>query len=226
MTRLIFIPGLGEDEKVFDNVLPLIRGEKLVLSTWNLHGDLPRGKVTATDIARELVEQYSITKDDVLIGHSMGGWIALFVKEFTGCKIIQVASFTSHNRVIVPISNHQIIKWAVKNHLFFNPVIRWLVLKIQYNTKPSKQWLTYIFNLLKNGNKNNVINQLTVALTPIQTKNNIEPDLHIHSKKDLIVRPPKEVYVQIPGDHFSILTHPAEAAAAINSFLKEQAYKG
>ena len=68
-----------------------------------------------------------------------------------------------------------------------------------------------------------MINQLTVALTPIQTKNNIEPDLRIHSKKDLIIRPPKESYVQIPGDHFSILTHPKEAAAAINDFLKIRA---
>lgn len=222
MKRLIFIPGLGEDEKVFDNVLPLIEGEKLVLSTWNLHGDLPRGKVKATDIAREMVEQYSITKDDVLIGHSMGGWIALFVKALTECKVVQVASYTSHKRVIVPALNHQFIKWAVKSQVFFNPLIRWLVLKIQYNTKPSKPWLNYIFNLLKNGNKNNVINQLTVALTPIPTKNNFEPDLRIHSKKDLIVRPPKEAYVQIPGDHFSILTHPKEAARAINDFLKAQ----
>lgn len=223
MNRLIFIPGLGEDERVFNNILPLIEGEKLVLNTWNLHGDVPRGKVKATDIAREMVERYSITKDDILIGHSMGGLIALFLKELTGCKIVQVASYTSHNRVIVPVSNHQFIKWAVKYHLFFNPIIRWLVIKIQYNTKPSKLWLTYIFNLLKNGNKNNVINQLTVALTPIQTKNNIEPDLRIHSKKDLIIRPPKESYVQIPGDHFSILTHPKEAAAAINDFLKIRA---
>ena len=220
MKRLIFIPGLGEDEKVFDNVLPLIEGEKLVLNTWNLHGDITRGKVTATDIAREIAERYSITKDDVIIGHSMGGWIALFVKELTGCNIIQVGSYTSHKRVIVPVLNHQFIKWAVKYQVFFNPLIRWLVLKIQYNRKPSKQWLTYIFNLLKNGNKNNVINQLTVALTPTPTKINIEPDLRIHSKKDLIVKPPKEAYVQIPGDHFSILTYPIEAATAINDFLE------
>ncbi|MCY7421377.1 MAG: alpha/beta hydrolase [Chitinophagaceae bacterium] len=217
--RIIFIPGLGEDEKVFDPVLPLIEGEKLVLNTWHLHGDTLRGKINAIDMATELIGRYNITPNDLVIGHSMGGLIALYIKQLTGCKIIQVASFTSHDRVIVPVSNHNLIKWAVKYHLFFNPVIRWLVLKLQYNKKPSGPWLNYIFNLLKNGNKNNVINQLTVALTPIKSKQSIEPDLRIHSKDDLIVRPPKEPYVQIPGDHFSILTHPVEAAHAINTFI-------
>lgn len=220
MRRIIFIPGLGEDEKVFDNVLPLIKGEKLVLNTWHLHGDEPRGKINAVDMARETIDRYKLTKDDVLIGHSLGGLIALFIKKILGCKIIQVGSYTSHDRVKVPISNHNIIKWAVKYHLFFNPFIRWLVLRLQYNSKPSKLWVKHVFNLLKNGNKDNVINQLTAALTPIKTENKVEPDLRIHSKNDLIVRPPKEPYVEIPGDHFSILTHPIEAAAAINNFLK------
>ena len=217
--RLIFIPGLGEDEKVFDPILPLIEGEKLILNTWLLHGDTPRGKINAIDIAKELIGRFNITAYDLVIGHSMGGLIALYIKHLTGCKIIQVASFTSHDRVIVPVSNHNLIRWAVKYQLFFNPFIRWLVLKLQYNRKPSGPWLIYIFNLLKNGNKNNVINQLTVALTPVKTKLNVEPDLRIHSKDDLIIRPQKEPYVQIPGDHFSILTHPVEAARAINTFI-------
>lgn len=220
--RIIFIPGLGEDEKVFEAVMPLIDGEKMVLNTWHLHGDIPRGKINAIDMAEETIGRYNITKSDLLIGHSMGGLISLYIKQKTGCKIIQVASYTHHDRVIVPVSNHQLIRLAVKYRLFFNPIIRWLVLKIQYNSKPSKIWVKYSFNLLKNGNKNNVINQLTVALTPIKTENKVEPDLRIHSKKDLIIRPPKEPYVQIPGDHFSILTHPIEAAAAINSFINRQ----
>ena len=220
--RIIFIPGLGEDEKVFETVLPLINGDKVVLNTWYLHGDIPRGKINAIDMADEVAGRYNITKSDLLIGHSMGGLIALYIKQKTGCKIIQVASYTSHDRVIVPVNNHKLIKWAVKYHLFFNPLICWLVLKLQYNSKPSNPWVNYAFNLLKDGNKNNVINQLTVALTPIKIENKVEPDLRIHSKKDLIIRPPKEPYVQLPGDHFSILTHPIEAAAAINNFINRQ----
>ena len=220
--RIIFIPGLGEDEKVFETVMPLINGDKIVLNTWHLHGDIPRGKINAIDMADEVAGRYNINKSDLLIGHSMGGLIALYIKQKTGCKIIQVASYTSHDRVIVPVNNHNLIKWAVKYHLFFNPLIRWLVLKLQYNSKPSNPWVNYAFNLLKDGNKNNVINQLTVALTPIKIENKVEPDLRIHSKKDLIIRPPKEPYVQLPGDHFSILTHPIEAAAAINNFINKK----
>lgn len=217
--RIVFIPGLGEDEKIFDNILPLIAGDKLVLNTWNLHGNILRGKINATDIARELIKQYAITKADLIIGHSMGGLIALQIKQLLGCQIIQVASYSNHNRVIVPIRNHNIIKYAVKWKLVFNPFVRWLVTKIQYEKLPSKEWLNYVFNLLKDGDKHNVINQLTVALTPVNAP--VQPDLRIHSKKDLIVRPPREPYVEIPGDHFSILTYPVDAAAAINNFITD-----
>ncbi len=216
--RIIFIPGLGEDELIFSKVLPMIPGEKLVLNTWELFGNQLRGNFTGLQYAREVAERYNITEHDLLIGHSLGGLTACYIKNLLGCPVIQVASYTNKNRIIVPVSNFRIIEASVRGHLFFNNLIKWLVLTLQYNNKPSKPMVTYLFDKLKNGNKINVINQLKVALNPLQL-DGLEPDLRIHSKGDNIVRPPKEPYLATPGDHFAIFTHPEPFASAINDFI-------
>lgn len=218
--RIIFIPGLGEDELIFSKLIPLIDGEKVVLNTWQLLGDQPRGKTNALEFAKEVMKRYHITKEDVIIGHSMGGLIAYCLKMLTGCRIVQIASYTNHDRLIVPISSHTLIKMGVKSRIFFNPLVKWLIVKMQYNKKPSKGVLSYVFDLLKEGNKHNVINQLKVALTPLKINTSIQPDLRIHSRGDKIVRPPKESYYEVPGDHFSLFTHPEQVAAAINQFFR------
>ncbi len=218
--RIILIPGLGEDEIIFNHVLPLVEGDKLVLNTWKISGDKYRGKIKALDLAREVAEHYNICRDDVVIGHSLGGLISLYIKHITGCKIVQIASYTHHDRIIVPVRNYELIKIGIKSHLFFNQFMRWLIVQLQYRSKPSKIMLIYAFDRLKNGNKNNVINQLAAALIPLKPRLNVQPDLRIHSKGDRIVRPPKEPYIEVPGDHFSLYTHPADVAAAINNFLR------
>ncbi len=217
--RLIFIPGLGEDEFIFDHLLPFIPGEKLVLNTWQLFCNHPRGKFTGLDYAREVAARYQVTDKDLVIGHSLGGLTALYLKYLTGCKIIQIASYTHKNRIVVPISSYKIIEGAVRSEIFFNNFIKWLILNIQYYKKPSKPIVNHIFNLLKKGDKINVINQVKVALNP-QLPKPIEPDLRIHSKGDKIVRPPKEAYYEVPGDHFSLYTHPDEVAIPINNFIQ------
>ena len=78
--------------------------------------------------------------------------------------------------------------------------------------------VTYIFDKLKNGNKINVINQLKVALNAVKI-HGVEPDLRIHSKRDNIIKPPKEPYLATPGDHFAIFTHPGAIRIAINDFI-------
>ena len=220
--RIICIPGLGEDELVFSKILPLLPGNKVVLDTWTLIGNDKRGSFSGMQYAREVVQQLAITNKDIIIGHSLGGLTAWYIKALVGCRIVQISSYTERDRIIFPISNHYFIQSAVWTHAFFNQLIQWLVLRLQYHGKPSEPFVKYVFKRLKNGNEVNVINQLKVALCPLKLEG-VAPDLRIHSVGDLIVRPPKQHYVQVPGDHFNVYTYPNEIAAIINIFLQKHA---
>ncbi len=206
--RIIFIPGFGEDEVIFDKIAPVIPGDKLILNSWKLVGDYPRPEINVLILAKEIIDHYNITKEDIVIGHSMGGWIAFHIKHLVKCPIVQIASWTAADRVNTPVSNPASIYWAVKNGLYFNSFVKWLAIQFSYRNAPSKEIFSYVFGLLIKGNKNNVVNQLRLIATHIKEKISVQPDLRIHSRKDNIIKFPKEPFHEVPGDHFTLYTHP------------------
>ena len=46
-------------------------------------------------MASYLIKKYEMTAQDCVIGHSMGGWIASYMKQECGCKAILLASLMS-----------------------------------------------------------------------------------------------------------------------------------
>jgi hypothetical protein len=66
-----------------------------------------------------------------------------------------------------------------------------------------------------------MVNQFKLALLHVPTKVNVSPDLRIHAKRDNIVRIPDEEFYEVPGDHFSLLTHSEEVARATLDMLKD-----
>ena len=75
------------------------------------------------------------------------------------------------------------------------------------------------------GNKENIINQLRLILTPVAERPTAEPDLRIHARADLVVRPPREPFHKVIGDHFTLYTHPEAVYEPINAFLKHWAVR-
>ena len=219
--RILFIHGFGEDEAIFSKITPAIAGEHVLLNVWNLLGNEPRPDINVLDFAKEIVNKYAITKEDVIIGHSMGGWIAYHIKQITGSPIIQIASWTHFDRVILPISKPSIIYWSVRNGLFFNRFQKGLYTLLGYKNKPSKEIFRTIFDRLIKGNKENAINQLRLILTPVPEQVTIEPDLRIHARKDIVIRPPREPFHLVSGDHFTLYTSPQEVYEPIVAFLKQ-----
>src|SRR4051812_42225347 len=103
--RIILIAGFGEDESIFEKIQDKLPGERLSLSLWDL---LPNKSIKSLNIgvfASELIRRFQISKTDLIIGHSTGGWIALHIKNIVGCPIVQIASWTDERKVIVPIAN-------------------------------------------------------------------------------------------------------------------------
>lgn len=218
--RIIFICGFGEDELMFSKIIPFIPGDKVVLNSWHLMGDKPVPEIDALKLATALVQQYCITNKDVVIGHSMGGWIGYYIKHITHCWLIQIASWTNGDKVVLPISNPSLIYWAVKKDLYFNGFVKWLALQLYYKHIPSKEIFSYVYGLLIKGNNHNINNQLRVILTPVTERLTVRPDLRIHSKEDNIIRHPDEPFHPVTGDHFTLYTYPEEVYKPILRFLQ------
>lgn len=218
--RIIFIHGFGEDESIFNNIAPAIGEDQVFVNVWDILGNERQAGLNVYDFSKKLVEKYSINKTDWVIGHSMGGWIAYYIKHHTGCGIIQIASWTNFDHVISPIRSGKIIYWLVRKRLYLNNFQKWLFVKT-YNGLPSRQIFIDTFNNLINGNKECAINQLKLVIEKVPAIN-VVPDLRIHALQDTVVRFPKEPFYKVSGDHFTLITHPAEVIKPILEILKQQ----
>src|SRR4051794_8113055 len=158
--RIILIPGFAEDELIFSKLVPLIEGDKVVLNSWKLLATGQRAEFNVLKFAHEFIDSFKITHQDILIGHSMGGWIAYHVKHLVGCRIVQIASLTNSDRIIPPSIDHPLVYWAVRQGLLFNPFTTWLSSFGLYHHSYSKQIFLYCARLLEKGNTETIVNQL------------------------------------------------------------------
>ncbi len=60
--------------------------------------------------------------------------------------------------------------------------------------------------------------QLQVLFAPVPPLTT-PPDLRVHARRDNVIRPPDEEFMEIPGDHFAHYYHPQLVAAAIERVL-------
>jgi pimeloyl-ACP methyl ester carboxylesterase len=219
--RIFFIHGFGEDETIFNKIAPFIPHEHIFLNVWKLLGDSKREDITVLTFAEEIVQKYYIVGNDVIIGHSMGGWIAYHIKHITGSPIVQIASFTDPDRIGSPIKNVNLLFWLVRKGLLFNSFTKWLFTNKDFKRNPSKKIFQNTFDRLRFGNKENVINQLRINFMPVKEKLSVMPDLRIHALEDKIVYCPREPFHEVAGDHFMLYTHPEIVYPPINFFLKK-----
>ncbi len=218
--RIIFIHGFGESVAIFDKIAPFISGEHHFVDVWESVGNTPRKDLNVLGFAQSLVEKYAITKSDLIIGHSMGGWIAYHIKHLTNSPIIQIGSWTDRDRPISPITNARIVYWFVRNGLLFNNTVKKYLIKTAYEGKPSRQLYEEIYDRMISGNKENVVNQLRLIFSPISEKITVQPDLRIHARGDMVVRVPREPFHEVPGDHFTLYTHPETVYEPVIALLK------
>ena len=221
--RIIYIPGLGEKPNIFDNIAPHIAcTERIFLDNWELLGNIYKKEIDVLEYASALVAKYNLFRDDVIIGHSMGGWIAYHIKHLVNCRIVQVASWTDTKKIIGPTSNLSLIYFLTKSGLYFNRFMQQYTLRKFYKGKPSEPIFTETFNRVRKGNSSNVLNQLNIVFKPVKTIVKVIPDLRIHSNEDAIIHIPSEPFVEVPGDHFCLYTHPKEVYQPILKLLAEE----
>ncbi len=218
--RTIFITGFGEDEFIFDRIRERLPGEHLVLSLWKELPERPGPGINVKDFAEGLIARYHISPADLVIGHSAGGWVALFIKQAAGCTIIQLASWTDLGKIITPTHNRFLIYFAANTGLYLNRFFLRRSLRKFYEGKPSSDLFKKIFLRLMTGNRANAVNQLRLIFNPVPPAT-VSPDLRIHARGDHVVRFPDGPVTEVPGDHFSVSTYPEEVVAAILNFLEK-----
>jgi hypothetical protein len=207
--RLLFIAGLGEGNNIFDGLITALPGEKVLLNLWELVPDKSQQNLNAAQVAMKIIADHHITDKDLVIGHSTGGWLALQIKQLTGCPIVQIASWTNPQKVIMPVKP-QILLFAVATGLVFNRVVSKFLIKTRYNNSPSQAIFTDVSTRLSKGSTSSILNQLRLILNPVDKIVTVKPDLVLHSKGDQLVRCPDEPFVELHGDHFSLYTNPGE----------------
>lgn len=214
--RLILIPGFGEDSQIFSKILPFLDHPTLLINLWdNLETARP---LSAKAMAIKLIETYGLQSTDVIIGHSMGGWIGLHIKESIHCLLVHVSSWTDPAKVKLPIQNKSILYWLTRNGWYINRLTRSLILHRYYKNLPSKGIMEYTLNHLIRQDRKQVEAQLRLILEPVSPCLT-EPDLRIHTLRDPIVGRPDQEFYLVPGDHFAIYTFPEDVAKGISTLL-------
>lgn len=218
--RIFFIPGLGEEPFIFDKIQAFISGEKVFLDNWTLLEEIPEKELTVLAYAKFLVERFQIKKEDVVIGHSMGGWVAWHIKHLTGSPVIQIAGWTDSSKLIkIPIERH-LMFWLAKIGFGFNRLSLRILVWLYYKNKPSKEIFISVFERLRRGNKEIVAKQLMIIFNPVKETITVTPNLRIHAKADHIVKYPEEPFEEVPGDHFTLFVYPERVYKPISEFLK------
>jgi esterase/lipase len=218
--KLLFIHGFVEDHTIFNEVRKTItQGEQIALdlekelADWH---DAPEN-LDVQKMASYLIEKYKITAQDCVIGHSMGGWIAAYMKQESGCKAILLASLTDQQKLITPLTNLTLIKYLLKFGIFQSSAME-SFLKKEYKFQESKKLYDSLIDGLIKMDKKILFQQCQILFEKVEPVT-ITPDLRIHAKKDNIVRFPDENFVEVSGDHFSLIYHTQQVVSAIQKIL-------
>jgi pimeloyl-ACP methyl ester carboxylesterase len=194
MKRLLLLHGYTEDRTIFDPLLPLLPPFEEVVAlelaeefaAWH-----PAGKVNVVSLARHLAARYHIGPADVLIGHSMGGWIVAHIKEQTGATAILLSSFTDQAKIVSSIRSPRLLGFYAHLGLVQN------------------RWLNNYFKRRYPHDESRALHAQLIAGMG-------------RFRRDTVVRPPDEPFVELPGDHFAHYFYPQLAAEAIRQLLVEK----
>ena len=218
MKRLLLLPGYIEDTAVFDTLRPLLPPAQEVLAL-ELEPEFaqwqPTGSVNAVTFARHLARRYRIGPADILIGHSMGGWIAAHLKAQTGAVAILLSSFTDQHKVVARARNSLLLALYAWSGVGRS---RWLRerAKRNYLFDESRALYGELADSMARHPRRYVHRQLQVLFAPVPPLV-VQPELRIHSLADNVVLPPDELFVEIPGDYFAHYYNPELVAAAIRN---------
>lgn len=222
MTRIFLIHGYVEGPTIFDRLISLLPPADFVrinladeFNRWQ-----PSGRVNARLLAQYLIDHYKITAKDVVIGHSMGGWTAIHLKQLVGSTAIQLGSWTDQKKIKFPTHNLTILKFLLKAGVTQSQLLTNSFKKI-YPFQESRELYSSLLDDSLRMSPTYIWQQLQTLFAKVPPLT-VQPDLRIHARQDSIVAPPDEGFVEVPGDHFSLVFHAGLVAEPIRKLLLNQ----
>ena len=220
--RIFLIHGYVEDPTIFDQLVPLLPSADFVRI--NLADEFgrwqPTGPINVRLLAQYLTDQYKILADDVMVGHSMGGWVAINIKQVSGAAAVQVASFTNQKKILFPTDNLTILKFLLDSGVTQSRILNNYFIK-QYPFAESRELYTRLVSRAMQMPRPYLWQQLQTLFATVPPLT-VNPDLRIHARRDSIVGIPDETFVEVPGDHFSLVYHPELVAVPIRALLSSR----
>jgi pimeloyl-ACP methyl ester carboxylesterase len=224
MSRQILIHGYVETPAIFDALAPLLppATEQLRLDLsrdfahWN-----PAGPVNARTAGQYLAQKYAIRPTDLVIGHSMGGWLGANIKQLTDCQLIQVASWTDQTKIVSPVRSLAGLGFMVRTGIMQSRFVLDYFQKV-YPFSESAALHAGLVQSIPTLTKTYLLRQQHVLFAPVLPLTS-QPNGRIHARRDNIVRPPDEPFTEVPGDHFSLIFHAPLVADAIRKTLAQPA---
>lgn len=225
--RIILLPGFGEDKRIFRKLKPYLKGYDLLHADYRsvLHLFSPED-IVVEDFVTALSEHYSIDKEDILIGHSLGGYISHVLRQQLGCDNCLLASFTETKKIKLPFNYKKLVKWFSDKGLFTSSALQQLVW-LKYYNKPFILEIENSLEVIQEYGKEDIY-KLIRMIQP-RSRSILEwlrskpapllPSLILHPVKDSIIARPSEPHILIPGDHFSHTTHPEIVGGYIEKWL-------
>jgi len=220
MNRIFLIHGYVEDPTIFDTLVPLLPSANFVrinladeFTRWQ-----PARSVSSRTLAQYLTEYYTITPKDTVIGHSMGGWVAINIKEVSGAKAIQLASWTDQKKIKFPTNNLAVLRFLLDTGITQSNALTGYFRK-QYPFDESRELYNQLVGGMQTMSRQYIWQQLQTLFAHVPPLT-VQPDLRIHARADNIVAPPAEPYTQVPGDHFSLIFHAELVAEPIRLLIR------
>lgn len=215
MSRIFLIPGMGADSRIYQNIK--IEGYDQVLINWFD----PDKSDTLKTYAQKIKDQYHITDNDIVIGNSLGGMLAVEIGNMLCLKkVILISSIKSINEA----------PWyypLFKSLPIYRLIPNWLLLRSGKLArlvfgKMSKGQNDLFSNMLRHSSAKFLKWSMWAAL---HWDNQTVPEntYHITGNKDLIFdhRRIKNATTINGGTHIMIFDRAAEVSAWLNKILAQ-----
>lgn len=220
MKRVWLFPGFMENEEIFPPLLAQLPKtfEYKYADYRPVLAQYADDQFAVADFVPKLIAHYGIEPNDIIIGHSTGGWLAAWVNHFLQNPVVLLSAFTSFEKV----GGHNIIKYRclrrfiVKSGLYYVSLVKKVFMK-RYENKPSHEAVHMLLSHYDSFDKDYVLKMLNI-ITSLERPQYKEL-LRLHALKDRILFVPDEPFTEIPGDHFSLYSFPEEVGFFVSEAI-------
>lgn len=223
MKRILFFPGFLEDGRTFEPLMPFFQGKYLIemVHYRPLLDEIQNKTPLIADFAQAIVVEHRITKEDILIGHSFGGWVIAHIQSKMEIKGVLLSSFTQNDRVIGgKLGFTKLGQWIIRKGIFKSWLFHFIG-NLRYRNSDAKPAVEHCFEIASKWSDMYHLKVIQLIGNQPDAKP-ILPPLLIHSKTDEVIRPPKESYISLGTHHFVHYVYTEEIAGHILAFIENE----